>query len=95
MTIYKRTEITEVFQVIYNEDNKYMCTNIWMHINTVRSEQLSLLQVKARLRQESGVGETEGPQWTCEDHYNTQKPLQISNPKKVSWIQEQFSVTPI
>lgn len=42
------------------------------------------------LRQKPGVGETEGPQWTCAGHYNTQNTLQISNPKKVTWIQGQI-----
>lgn len=48
MTIYKKTEILEGFQVIFNWDNKYMCTNIWMQIYTLCSEQLLLLQVQSQ-----------------------------------------------
>lgn len=73
-----------------------------MHIYTLCSEQLSLLQVQSQtdstqtlVRQEPGVGETEGPQWTCASHYNTQETLHRSNPKKLHGYKGKFSVTPI
>lgn len=56
MTIYKKTEILEGFWEICNWDNEYMCTNIWMHIYTACSEQLSLLQVQSQTETRAWCG---------------------------------------